>query len=455
MTMFNSVMCVDDFDIAPMCDVWAASMNQSPTFTTMVTSAAGGKVSYNVESHVNFGSLRMHQRMLGLNDLLGDWLPQIGLGVKGFLLWQFRPEVIGTESPAWGLVKLDGSDRPVTDAARSFWKTLSPHADNLMKCPAPQGEIGIFKGRKNELFHFCMDGDLSKLAGGIDAYLQNLYWMNYRFRFVSNQMLKRGNLDGIKLLILPQSIYMTADEVRRLDAWVNEGGVVLCEAHLASYDGTAGRHNRTVPGMGLADSWGIREIDSTSTQHLKVEHSGSLNANLAPDELKALRESGAIGGEFVPVRLTSGKTAWGGSRYAILDAPGAETLGSFDGQHPSIVMKKVGAGTVIYCGTNLGQGASRDPAGLREILSLAADRAGVSRTLGAVATTPDVHVDALEQDGSPRYVLIWNRADSGQMLKLTHKGWLRGLFSGQRFHCDGNDINVPAKLIDLFVCSGD
>ncbi len=33
MTMFNSVMCVDDFDIAPMCDVWAASMNQNPTST--------------------------------------------------------------------------------------------------------------------------------------------------------------------------------------------------------------------------------------------------------------------------------------------------------------------------------------------------------------------------------------------------------------------------------------
>jgi beta-galactosidase len=455
MTSFNSVTGVDDFDIAPMCDIWAATMNQSPSFTTMVTSAARGKVAYNVESHVNFGSLRMHQRMIGLNDLLGDWLPQVGLGVKGFLFWQFRPEVTGTESPAWGLVKPDGSDRPVTEAARTFWKTIAPHAENLMKCPAPQGEVGIYKGRKNELFHFCMDQDLSKLAGGIEAYLQNLYWMNYRFRFVSNQMLKRANLEGIKLLILPQSLYMTADEVRRLDAWVKEGGVVLCEAHLASYDGTRGRHTRTTPGMGLAESWGIREVDSTSTQHLKVEHSGDLSGNLAPDELKALRESGAIGGEFVPVRLTSGKTAWGGARYAILDAPDSETLGSFDGQHPSILMKQVGAGTVIYCGTNLGQGAKRDAEGLREILSMAAERAGVKRTLEAMASTPDVHVDLLEQDGSPRYVVMWNRADTEQPVKLKFKGWLRGLFSGQRFHCNESELNIPAKLVDLFVCGGD
>ena len=59
--------------------------------------SARGKVAYNVESHVNFGSLRMHQRMLGLSDLLGDWLPQIGLGVKGFLFWQFRPELFAPE----------------------------------------------------------------------------------------------------------------------------------------------------------------------------------------------------------------------------------------------------------------------------------------------------------------------------------------------------------------------
>jgi beta-galactosidase len=453
MTCFNSVTGVDDFEIAPMCDVWAATMNQSPSFTTQVTSAARGKVAYNVESHVNFGSLRMHQRMLGLNDLLADWLPQIGLGVKGFLFWQFRPEVTGTESPAWGLVKLDGTDRPITNAARAFWKTLAPHIQKLMKCPAPSGEIGIYKGRKNELFHFCADLDLHKLAGGVEAYLQSLYWMNYRFRYVSNHMLKRGNLEGIKLLVLPQSIYMSADEVRRLDAWVKEGGVVLCEAHTASYDATSGRHTRSVPGMGLAESWGIREIDSTSTHHLKVEQAGALNANLAPDELKALRDSGAVGGEFVPLRLTSGKTIWGGSRYALLDADGAETLASFDGRHPTIVMKRIGAGTVIYCGTNLGQGAKRDAAGLREILTIAANRAGVKPTLDAETSSPDVHVDLLEQDGAARFVTIWNRSDTEQPLKISHNSCLRGLFSGKTI--EGASMTLPAKFIDLFVCTDD
>jgi len=452
MNPFNSVTCVDDFDIAEMCDVWAATMNQSPSFTTQVTSAARGKVAYNVESHINFGSLRMHQRMLGLPDLLGDWLPQIGLGVKGFLYWQFRPEVLGTESPAWGVVKPDGSDRPITQATRTFVKTLSPHVGALMKCPAPQGDVGIYKGRKNELFHYAMDLDLANLAGSVDAYLQNLYWMNFRFRFVSGQMLERGDLAGIKLLILPSAIYLTQEEITQLDKWVQQGGVALCEAHFASYDATIGRHTRTTPGMGLADKWGIRESDSTSTHHLKVEQAGAVSANLADDERKAMKDSGAIGGEFVPIRLTTGTTVWGGARYAVLEAENAESLGSFDGQTPTILFKKVGKGAVIYCGSSLGQGAKRDPQGLREILLLAADRAGVKRTALAVNEKADVHLDVLEQDGQPRYAVIWNRSDTDQPLTLTLRGNLRGLFSGKKYQCGkSTTVTIPAKMVDLFV----
>ena len=55
--------------------MFAASMNANPTTITQVVSAGQGRVCYNVESHVNFGSIGMHQRFLGLPELLADWLP--------------------------------------------------------------------------------------------------------------------------------------------------------------------------------------------------------------------------------------------------------------------------------------------------------------------------------------------------------------------------------------------
>ncbi|HSV13951.1 MAG TPA: beta-galactosidase [Tepidisphaeraceae bacterium] len=450
MTIFNPVTCVDDFDIAEHSDVWAATMNQSPTFTTQVVSAARGKVAYNVESHVNYGSLRRHQRILRLPDLLADWLPQIGLGVKGFMYWQFRPEVAGTESPAWGVVNLDGSDRPATEATRTFWKTIEPHVQAIMNCPAPQGEVGIFKSRKNELYHFCMDKDLAPLASGVESYLHNLYWMNYRFRFVSGQMLERGDMPGIKLLILPSAIYLSQPEVDALNTWVRNGGVVLSEAHLASYNATIGRHARQMPGCGLSREWGIRETESTATQHLKLEQAGGLDGFMTADERKAWGEG--VGGEYVPIRLTNGATAWGGgSRYALLESEDAETIGSFDGEHPTILLKRIGQGAVIYCGSNLGQGAKRDAAGLREVLKLAATRAGVTATLDANADTPDVHVDLLANNGSPKFVLMWNRSSSERTVNLMLNARLRGLFTGPSHHCTGQtSITLRAHSVDLF-----
>ena len=110
---------------------------------------------FTVESHVNYGSTDIHQRVVSLPMLLADFLPQIGMGIKGFLFWQYRPEVLGAESPAWGLVNLDGTPRPVTEAARRFWGTLRPHAPALRESfPAP-ARIGVWRSRKNEIFHFC------------------------------------------------------------------------------------------------------------------------------------------------------------------------------------------------------------------------------------------------------------------------------------------------------------
>lgn len=77
-------------------------MNNGPFFTPQVLSAGRGKICYNVESHINGGGITTHQAMLGMDDLLHDFIPQIGLGIKGFLFWQYRPEVLGIEAPAWG-----------------------------------------------------------------------------------------------------------------------------------------------------------------------------------------------------------------------------------------------------------------------------------------------------------------------------------------------------------------
>jgi len=449
---FSAVTCADDFAMAKQCEVFAATMNGQPGMFQHVLSAGHGKICYNVESHVNFGSTDMHQRMLGMDDILPDFLPQLGAGVKGIVFWQYRAEVLGMEAPAWGLVKTDGTHRPVTEAVRRFWATIRPHASALRKAfPAP-AEIGVLRSRKNEVFHFCTQGDVRAFNVSIEAYITALYWDNFPHRLVSGEMLAAGELDGLKLLIVPNGYYMTQAQADSLDRWVRAGGVLLSEAHLAAYNGTTGRHNRTVPGCGLAESWGIRETDSTSSHHLRLGQTHAFDPDAAGEDVrKALKEFGARGGKYFPIRMSDGSLVWGAHRYAVLAGDAVESLGTFDGKHPCIVRKRVGKGTVIYCGTNFGQAAERDPAGLNALVRLATAAAAIKPTGGAVAgLSGTVHVDVLLEGSVSRYAVVVSKADRKQVVRLRERGKWHGLFTGADWKPDGKKgINIPAGFADI------
>ena len=447
---FNPVSCAaDDFALADLCDVFAATMNGAPDWATQVLSAARGKVCYNVESHVNYGMTHIHQRILGLSDLLKDFLPQIGLGIKGFLFWQYRPETLGFESPAWGLVAPDGSDRPVTPAIASFWRTISPLSEALLAANPPPAEVGIWKSRKNEIFHFAIHGNFQALSESLEAYIQACYWRSYRFRYVSGEGLARGELDGLKLLILPSPYYLTEAEARQLQAWVEAGGVLFSEAHLGGYNATNGRHSRLLPGCGLAEAFGLRELDSTSSYHLKLEVAEAFQGAASEDVKKALAEFGTSGGQYYPIRLASGNVLWGAARYAILGGQDCAVEGTFEAGVPCLVSKKVGQGMVFYCGTNVGQGARKDASGLHDLLAKAAAAGGVSPTLG-ISAAGQVRMDVLRDSQGPRFIMLLNRAKEPCTVRLQASGTARGLFSGQSIALD-QPIHLPGDSAELYM----
>jgi beta-galactosidase len=451
MALFNSVSCcADDFAMAQECDVFAATTTSDPVMVQQVLSAGHGKVCYNVESHVNGGMTGMHQRRLDLPDLLADFLPQIGLGIKGFLFWQYRPEVLGLESPAWGLVAPDGTERPVTRAIAAFWERLSPHADALMRCAPEPARAGIWKSRKNEIFHFAMHGRLDSLVEGVEAYARLLYWQSVPYRFVDADMLAAGQLDGLRLLIMPSPYYLTEEEAASLDAWVRGGGVLLSEAHLGGYNATTGRHSRTVPGCGLARAWGLHESDSTSSFHLKLDRQEAFFGALTDDLRRALAETGTTGGQHFPIRLNDGTIVWGASRYATLDGDHMTAEGAFEPAAPCLASTSVGDGFVFYAGTHLSQGNTVDAAGLSAILARLLIRAGIGLTLNVSGTEPgQIHVDALSDNTGLRYVMVRNRASMAQKITVDGQAAARGLFSGIEWRLN-ETLDVPPGFTELF-----
>jgi beta-galactosidase len=458
LNVFNPVSCaVDDFEMATLCDVFAATMNGGPLTAPAVVSAARGKVCYNVESHLNFGATSMHQRILGLDDLLRDWLPQISQGIRGFLFWQYRPEVLGLEAPAWGLVNLNGSDRPITTAVKTFIEKITPHSRALMAIAALPAEVGIWKSRRNEIFHFAMHGNFETLIESTSGYINALVSLNLPYHFISERMLELGDLRGVKLLIMPTPYALSQAEAQGLDAFIRQGGVAITEAHLAGYNIDTGRHSRVLPGCGLAERWGLRERASTSTYHLntstKAEAQAMLENKALPEDVrKSLADFVVSGGPYLPIQMAEGTLVWGAHRYAQLEIQNSQILGWFERDAPCLAAKEIGAGAVFYAGTNLGQGAQKDATGMNAWLRQAASRAGVRPQAGLKESgNGKVQVHLLtSQESRPHYLFIHNFTDQEQVIEIDPLPDGEGIFSGVQLKLsDGKPVCIPGAFIDL------
>jgi beta-galactosidase len=451
MQPFNSVTtCADDFEMAKKCDVFASTMNGNALWESQLVSAANGKICYNVESHMNGGTTNFHQKILGEKDLLNDLLPQIGYGIKGFLFWQFRAEVLGLESPAWGLVNPDGSDRSVTGAFRSFRKKITPIIPDLMESFPATPRIGIWKSRKNEIFHFAINNNLDSLTKSVSSYIYTLYYNNFEFRIISGQMLENNELSGIDFLIMPSCYYVTEAEAKALDAFVKNGGTIFNEAHLAAYNGTTGRHSMITPGCGLSESWSIKEEVSTSSYNLKLENAEKFLGELTPDVKKMLADLGTTGAKFFPIKINDSNTIlWGANRYAELSGNNLTTEATFNNK-PCIVSKNIGKGKLYYCGTNLGEGSEKDYKGFTEILLKVLKHRNINSVLNTVmAETGSVHVDALYKKDKLKFVVIRNIGNKENAIQLKGVGNMKGLYSS--INIESDKITVPADFADIFV----
>ncbi len=405
-SIFNSLVGVDDFELAKECDVFASTNFATPIWSVLTTSAGKGKTCYNVECHIGSGSTKMHQKQISIKDMAKDLLPQIGMGLRGFMFWQYRPEILGLESPAWGVTKLDGSIGSVGVAAKEFIGKLAPYTDEIANAPAPNPQIAIWKGRKHELLSYCINAELGSYAKAIESYVNAAYYNNYNCCIVNDEAIING-LDGVKLLILPMCYEFDSKLATAVDKFVSNGGTVLCEAHLGGYDADRNRHSYVMPGLGLNKIWGIEEDFTTSSYHLKtaVESADTLDTTEFNDDVKkAIDAYGLAGGKCFNIKTAFGFNILGAERFASLKANDAEVIGTFSGLN-CIVKKQRGNGNIIYCGTNLCEAVDENLDAFEKFVVKVAELAGVERN--SDATERGIHVDNVTEN----ILIVHNNSD--------------------------------------------
>lgn len=455
--IFNPITGVDDFRVAKKCDVFGGSMISFAQIIQVI-SAAKGKVCYNAEDHMNGGGLGIHQRRLGMGDLLEDFLPQLGLGIRGFLFWQYRSEVLGTESPAWGLVNLDGSPRQITHAAKEFCDKLSPYFDRLMQSETAPPQVAIWRSRRNELFQYCADSTHTFLHKSLEAYTDGLYDLNYNFKYINETDLEQNQLDDIAFLIMPACYCLSHKEAEALNKWVSRGGILFCEAHLGGYNADKGRHSRKLPGMGLDEMWDIREIE-TMPSYMFTEQ--IMKDKELVEAYPSIRDSFLKVGfkrmQYLPIRLKDNTVIWGADRCAIVEGSNLTVEGSLYGQ-PCLVSKNIGSGKVYYNGTNLGFGSSFDRAVLNDFLDdkLKTVKICKNMEINASGSAVGLHTDVIYdvETKSPKFVMMSNKTGNSLEFTANFEGNWEGIFTGKRFDFDRDKpLAVGAGFIDILAKS--
>lgn len=442
MRIFNSITGVDDFAMAEPCDLFASTSNGGAIWPNQLISAGREKTCYNVESHLNAGQISLHQKPLELSDVLRDLLPQIGAGIKGFLFWQYRPEVLGTEAPAWGLVRPDGSDRPVTLAVRKFGQKLTPFMLKLIECTPATAQVAIWKSTRNELFEFAARRDLNRLADHVEGYRIWFRKHNIPTININDTLLEQGDLEGIRLLIMPACYCLSEAETTALNRWVRSGGTLLCEAHLGAWNETIGRHERTAPGGGLANTWNLMETDSCASIHLTDAIGEQLAGGINPDVAKALGDK--TGGLYFPITLANNIALLGADTFAELTNGDWAPLATHDDK-TVIATRTIGNGTVFYCGTNLGGTLCKTPDGADNFLGQALRQAAISAK-PAVKTDSGVQFDILYHNEKPAFIVLQNTSSGTAHAEINLDGAWKGLFSKKT----GGSITLSSGETDLF-----
>ncbi len=449
---FNAVTGVDTFQMAEGCDCFAGSVLGFPLNPLHIVSAAGGRVCYSAETHVRSGMTGMYPRDLEVKDIAWELIPQIGLGIRGFLYWQYRCETLGMEAPGWGLLDPNGQPGSTHAAAAEFWKKIRPVADRLITTPVEPPEAAIYQSSAGEIFHWCMNGDFTALRTSVEQFTNLLYERNVKFTYVNDRLVQAGLAKSIKLLILPAAYALDEGTAKALIEWVKQGGTLLCQGLTGGFNLTAGRHSMLTPGLGMAEAFDLAEVNPSATVYLDLstrEVPYRLTANVCGAFERHERE----GGNLLPLVMHDGGIFWGKLHYAELGGKGIERIAGLPGRPACIGFKQVGNGTVFYQGTMIDWTKhAEDPTPLNKLLDQVLRQAGVEQGCPTWSKAPPgVRIDRLKTKDGEAFT-VTNKTFKPAVLVTRPNEKMRGIFAEKVLEADvENEFVLPAGEADIIV----
>ena len=262
----------------------------------------------------------------------------LAAGASGIVFWQWRPELLGPESPGYGLTAPDGSLTERVDAASRF--AAIARQPELVGLKPDLGSVGLLLSRGSALHAFATDHRMDLYTDAAMGAYRLLVDADIPFRILhEDRVLADGVPSDVESVYWPMPTVASDALGTELSRFVNAGGVLVSEASPGEYD-ELGRRRALVPGAGLAEVFGL------------VQHETTID-----DARITLSDSGEIDGAWQRESLTLGS---------------AQAVGHFHDGAPGVATHAFGGGTAALVATypSLAYHVDRSPRSREAIVKL-------------------------------------------------------------------------------------
>ena len=334
---------------------------------------------------------------------------------KGFIFWQYRPEILGREAPTWGLSGLDGEETPWLKAYAEAGRVLQKNATFLLDAVPQRARIALLYHPENQIFGWAATGNEKNVTDSLLGTHRALYEHNHVIDFIHPREFTPEILLQYRVIYIPFPYLLGQQVCSALAEWVEQGGVLIGEACFAGWNLEHGHHEKVLPGYGLDRIFGARQYTAAPP-----DPSGGVNMVLTRD-LPYLKSGAGIQGSIVKELLTP---------------DGAEVLARFESGEPAITSAGYGHGRAILIGSYIGLAYHRSKlaANGELIASLVEMAAPLDRP--HLTSGRDIRID-LMRNGEGEVMLILqnlrpNEAEAIVALPEPVAGPLHEQFSGEQ-----------------------
>jgi len=196
-------------------------------------------------------------------------------GATGILYPRWRPLLDGPLFGAFGAFGMDGSVTPRAEMTGKVarWANGNPE---LWKTRPVKGEVGLAWVPESQIFNYVQQGSTEHYAQSARGAYQAFFDNNIQADFVHID-----HLAEYPLVYLPYPIHLRETTVKKLTAYVENGGILVSEG-LPGYFGERGKVGTVQPNYGLDKLFGARESYVEFTPDLLEDYSFTVRGQSVP-----------------------------------------------------------------------------------------------------------------------------------------------------------------------------